>query len=555
MKISAELAKQLTGGFAGFEEERRQWWLLWRRLADYYLPRRYIWLLSDSERRIIPAHNPFILDGTGTTAARVLASGMMNGVTSPVRPWLRLRMVSRIDEEDNGIRVWLDDVTKVLLQVMAESNFYNCLAVMFLDLSVFGTAAMTIYEDFEQVIHCTTHALGEYYLMQDNKHRVNGLAREFQYSVRQIADEFGLENASISVKEMHKKGGASLFKTRIVRHIIEPNDDGKYDAHLRAGVFNYREIYWEKGGEKGTVLVIRGFRELPGIFPRWEVAGNDVYGTSPGVDALGDVVQLQHETKRKAQQLDFAVRPPMVADIQLQHRPTALLPGGLTFVQGQNNVGMKPAYEVRPDIQSLTNDIREVQARIREIFHNDLFQMISQLDTVRSATEIDARREEKLVLLGPVLERLQNEGLDPAVVRIFGIADRAGLIPEPPVDLSEEELEIQYVSILHAAQVAVAAAPTERAIAFGGEVAEFEPSVLDNYDFDEVVRGYGTDVGAKANIFVDLAERDRRREARVQQEQMAQALEQGQQAAEGAKTLSETETGGGSNALQEIIAE
>jgi hypothetical protein len=33
---------------------------------------------------------------------------------------------------------------------------------------------------------------------------------------------------------------------------------------------------------------------------------------------------------------------------------------------------------------------------------NDLFRMISELDTVRSATEIDARREEKLVLLGPV---------------------------------------------------------------------------------------------------------------------------------------------------------
>lgn len=553
MKISHERHKELTSSFAGFENVRIQWWGLWRKLADYYLPRRYIWLLSDNERRNIKAHNPFILDGTGTSAARVLASGMMNGVTSPARPWLRLRLVSRRDDEDNNIRIWLDDVTRALLRIMSESNFYNCLAVMYLDLAVFGTSAMTIYEDFEQIIHCQTHALGEYYLMQDNKHRVNGVAREFQYTVRQIIAEFGVENVSISTREMHKKGGASLFKNRVIRHIIEPNNDGKYKDKLNENIFTYREIFWEKGGEKGTVLAIRGFRELPGIFPRWEVSGNDVYGTSPGVDALGDVVQLQHETKRKAQQLDFAVRPPMVADVQLQHKPTALLPGGLTFVQGANNVGMKPAYEVRPDIQSLTADIREVQARIRETFHNDLFQMISQLDTVRSATEIDARREEKLVLLGPVLERFENEGLDPAVIRIFGLASRAGMIPEPPVDLEGEELEIQYVSILHSAQIAVSAAPTERTMAFAAEVGSVEPGVFDNFDFDELVRGYGADIGAKANIFVDKATRDERRAKRQEAEAAQQALEQGTQLVEGAKTLSETEVGGAGNALQELI--
>ncbi|MBK6911397.1 MAG: hypothetical protein IPH10_10795 [bacterium] len=125
------------------------------------------------------------------------------------------------------------------------------------------------------------------------------------------------------------------------------------------------------------------------------------------------------------------------------------MPGGHTFVSGTSQMGgAKPAYQVAPPLGELSADIRDVQLRIREFFHNDLFQMISQLETVRTATEIDARREEKLVQLGPVLERFENEALDPAIKRIFAIMDRMGLLPEAPQSLQGADLEIQYVSIL-----------------------------------------------------------------------------------------------------------
>lgn len=552
MEIDHEKHRKLESSLEGMRQERHPWWTHWRKLADYYLPRRYVWLLSDNERRKVESFNPHILDGTGTQAARVLASGMMNGITSPSRPWFRTRLSSGLDDELDEARVWLDEVERRMLHIMAESNFYNALAVMYLDLSVFGTAAMSIYEDFDNVIHCTNHALGEYYLAQDAQHRVNMFGREFQYTYRQMIDEFGEENVSDRIREANNQGGQAMHNTVIVRHLIEPHNDKSVDL---ADHFAYREIFWEKSQQKGTVLAVRGYREFPLLAPRWELSGNDVYGSSPGMDALGDVVQLQHETKRKGQALDFMVRPPMVADIQLKHSPTALIPGGMTYVAGQNSNGMQPAYQVNPPMQHLTLDIRDVQARIREIFHNDLFQMISQLETVRSATEIDARREEKLVLLGPVLERFENEALDPSISRIFNVMARSGLLPPAPPEMEGEDIEIQYVSILNAAQSALSAAPTERLLQVLANVGSVEPTAYHNIDFDTLIREYGKDVGAKAKIFNSEEEVQRRREQERQRAAVQEAAQAGGALAEGAKTLSETDVGGGANALQRLIGQ
>ena len=171
----------------------------------------------------------------------------------------------------------------------------------------------------------------------------------------------------------------------------------------------------------------------------------------------------------------------------------------------------------------------------------------------RSATEIDARREEKLVLLGPVLERFENEALDPAINRVFSIMNRAGLLPPAPRSIQNAKLEIQYVSILSAAQSAVGVIPTERFLQIIGNVSAIYPKALNIPNWDELLIDYGRDIGVKAkNInsrddIASLGEQDDQRAA------MASGLEAAQGAAEAAKNLSATEVGGGANALQQIL--
>jgi hypothetical protein len=545
-KLSLKIAK-----LSMMANERQPWWQLWRELAAYYLPSRYVFLESENPNQRISRRNSQILDGTGTIAARTLASGMMNGITSPARPWFKLR-VRGIDEAQYPVIVeWADEVTRRMLTVMAESNFYNVMAILYLDLTVFGTACASIYESQKSIIHCQNYALGEYYLTTDAEHRVNGFAREFQYTVMQVVQQFGEENCSSRVKDAWKAGGARHLDKVSIVHMIEPTE-----SLGAASQFQYEETYWEKGTNTGEVLRQRGYFEFPNIAPRWELTANDAYGTSPGMDALGDVIQLQHETKKKGQALDKLVSPPILADIVLENKPTALLPGGITYVPRlSENSGARPIYTVQPPLGEMTMDIRDVQSRIRETFHNDLFMMISQLETVRSATEIDARREEKLVLLGPVLERFENEALDPAIARIFGIMQRRNLLPELPPEVAEiaEDLEIQYVSILSAAQNAVATAPTERLLQVIGNLVPVFPEARAIPNIPELLRDYALDIGVKSKGLHTPEEVAELISGANEQNAQQAGMETATQGAEAAKLLSETQVGGGANALQRIL--
>lgn len=543
--IDAEEHKRLQSAFAQMLKERDSWTSHWQECARHYLPRRYVWL--DKGRRQGPQRNNNILDNSGTLAARTLASGMMSGITNPSRQWFNLRIPSFGNQEPLEVKSWLDETRRRLLVLMGGTNYYNAMAQVYLDIAIFGTAAVLIYEDYENVFRCYNCALGEFLVAQSDRRVVDTFARSFEYTPKQIVQRWGNDPESVPrfVLEAYNNQVSDTFK---VRHLIEPNYSNSDHK--------YQETYWVEGAKAGLVLSKGKFFDLPLICPRWDVVGNDSYGHSPGMDALGDVIQLQHMNKRKAQALDVLVRPPIVADVQLKNKPTALMPGGVTYVSGNSQVRAQPAYQINPPVQEIMLDIQQVQGRIRETFHNDLFRMISQLETVRSATEIDARREEKLVLLGPTLERFENEALSPSIQRIFSIASRSGLIePPPPAILEGDEVEIEYVSVLSDAQKAVSTLPIERFLNILGPVSAFDPSARNVANVPELLREYGEAINLPPSTMRSREETNQLGARDNMLQELSQTAQVGEQMSDVAKTLSETDVGGGVNALARALGQ
>lgn len=535
------------------EQERLSWWYHWRELAWFIQPRLGRFLETPNEGNRGSQKNRRIIDSTGTTASQRFGAGMFAGTTSPARPWFTLGIRGMEIVDDSAVRLWLDETKKRMLAILAASNFYRTMATLYEEIGVFGTACALMYEDFEDVIRFYPKCAGEYYLSVDARLEVTTMAEKIVMTIEQLVGRFGLENVSPQSAEFYRRG--NMLQEVIVGHIIMPNDERVLGAHGVKGMA-YLDVAWEWGTRTETLLQKRGFHEKPFIAPRWNVTGNDPYGRSCGMDALGDVKQLQLKQKRSDQLVDKLVNPPMVAHVSLKNQPATSIPGGVTYLAGNEQTAFfKPAYEVNPQgFQAINTSIDAIQARVKTVFFEDLFLMISQLDTVRTAAEIYERKEEKMLMLGPALERIHDEGLRLVIFRLFGMMSRMNLLPpDVPEEIRGMKLSIEFVSTLAQAQKAAATSTIERLWALAGNIASVKPTILDNLDEDTTIREYGDMLGVPQKIFVDPKKVVQLREAKAQREQAAQQGAAGAVAADSAKVLSETNVGGGRNALQQAL--
>lgn len=543
-QVRATFRLQLNQRLEAERGVRLSWWTHWALLSAVYCPRRYKWFITPNQYNRGSAMNGQIVDETGVLSARTLQSGMMSGMTSTIRPWFKIRLgVPELDDLQS-VKIWQKKVEDQMYRVFDESNFYSCIGIMYLDLAVFGSASMLEYEDFDDVVRFQNNCLGEFFFAADSKQRVTSVFREFTLTVSQIVDQFGLENVCESTREAYRAGGAQRTLEKIVCHVVEPNTDLWIDglkkmAGLVPSKFKYREVYWERQATPEELLACSGLEESCAISARWNIVGNDAYGYSPGMDAYPATMQLQTEQRRKAEAIDKVVRPPMVGSMAMKSEPSSTLPGSITYVpQLDGKDGYRAAYQIDPHLQWIIQDIQEVQARIEDTYFVPLFLMISQLETVRTATEIDARREEKLIQLGPVIERFQNEVLDPVIERTFNIMSRhPGVLPVAPPEIQGMPIKVQYVSMLAEAQRAASTAAIERVMSLTGNLMGVVPSVGDVIDWDEAIRDYADRLGVTPQIVKAIKDVIAIREARAQKEQQAEALQVTAASVQGAATL------------------
>lgn len=536
---------KLLTRWTGLKNERSSWMTHWREISDYLLPRSGRFFTSDrnkGDRR----HNN-INDSTGTRALRVLAAGMMSGMTSPARPWFRLSTSDPDLAEYGPVKVWLSDTTRLMRAVFTRSNTYRALHSVYEELGSFGTGSSIIMPNFNNVIHHHTLTAGEYCIATNYLGEVTTLYREFDKTVGEIVKEFGIKNVSQAIKNMHDAGNLDTWVTLV--HAIEPRydrDPTKVDDRNMA----WRSVYFEMGGDNDKLLRDSGFKSFRALCPRWATAGGDIYGNSPAMEALGDIKQLQHEQLRKAQGIDYMTKPPLQVPSTLKSHDVDSLPGGVTFVDGNLQNGIRTQFEVRLDLSHLREDIMDVRDRIRGAFYADLFLMLAnQSKTNMTATEVAERHEEKLLMLGPTLERLHNEMLSPMIELTFDQMLEAGIVPPPPPDLQGENLNVEFVSTLAQAQQAVGTNSVDRFVSSLGAVAQFKPDVLDKLDADKWADAYSDMLGVDPELIVPSNQVAMIRKARAEAARQQQAVEAAPQVAQAAKNASEVDAGGLQNVM------
>lgn len=537
-----ELKQRCAQRWESLKSERSSWMSHWQEVSEVLTPRTGRFFPSDNNRG--DKRHRKILDNTGTRALRTLAGGMMAGMTSPARPWFRLTTFSPELDESYEVKDWLTRATSTMQMIFSKSNVYRALHTAYEELGAYGTCAVIVYDDPDNVIHCMPLTIGEYAIATDGRGRVNTLYREFRMTVSQLVHEFGYENCSKATQKQFDDHNYDEWVTVI--NAIEPRDM-RDPEKLDAKNMPYQSVYFEENSEDAAVLRESGFRTFPALCGRWCVSGGDIYGTSPGMEALGDLNQLQQEQFRKSQAIDYQSNPPVVVPADLKDDESAIVPGGTVFVDSTSQAQtVRSAFDVPLRIDALLQDIQDVRQRINEAFYKDIFMMLTEKAGDRmTATEVAERHEEKMLMLGPVLDRLNSELLDPLITLVFTRMAELGMLPPVPDELANADLNVDFISILAQSQKAVTTNAIDRFTNSLGVIAGMDERVLDNFDADYWVQTYADSLGVDARLVRPQSAVAQIRQARIEKQQQQQQLANAQQQAAVLKDLSTASAVGG----------
>lgn len=510
--------KRILSRLGVLQTERSQHRKTWEVLARFVKPRR-MWL-DASTSRTGNLLNQNIINNTATKAHRRLAAGMMAGSSSPSDPWFRLTTYDPSLMGKPGVKQWLQDVRDIILEAFGRSNVYNVIHQMYGDLGWCGTTAALLDEDDETLVRAELCPVGSFCLALGPDDSPETLYREKRMTVEQLVGRFGAENCSKGVRSAFENG--AIDNLIDVVHVVERNPDA-VPGRIDASGMPWRSIWMESASNEDTLLYVGGFRKRPHITPRWEVAQENTYGDSPAMEAIGDIKQLQQMEKRRLAVLDKILNPPMTAPASMRAERTSLVPGDVTYTVSQV-AGQKfePAYQIPPAALVIGQEVERVERRIQETFMSDLFMMITMQDQKMTATEINAREQEKMMQLGPVLERLQSEMYKLFIERAFDILLFRGMLPPIPKALEEQEYKIEYISVLAEAQKLLRTVAIERLASFIINSASANPEVLDKLDFDKMAERYSDMLGSPPDLIRadDIVAEIRKQRAAMEQQRL-----------------------------------
>jgi len=467
-----DLVKDLLKRFGKLVTQRQTWESHWQEVSDYMMPRKadVTKKRSQGDKR-----SELIFDSSPLHAVELLSASLHGMLTNPATPWFSLKFKQSDLIDEDAANEWLQDATDRMYEAFNRSNFQQEIFELYHDLITFGTAAMFIEDDEEDIVRFSTRHIGEVYISENNKGKVDTVFRKFKLTARACIQQFGEKNVSKTTRGIAMK---DPYEEITILHVVYPREN--YDPRKKDNKnMPFASCYIEP--ETKHEISQSGFNEFPYVVPRYLKASFEIYGRSPAMTALPDVKMLNEMSKTTIKAAQKQVDPPLLVPDD----------GFIFYVN----------------------------------------QLMMQNGPQMTATEVVQRNEEKMRLLGPVLGRLQSELLRPLIDRTFAILLRKKLFKPAPDFLAGQDIQIEYVSPLAKAQRASELQSIMRAIEIFGSLSNIAP-VFDHVNIDNLVKHLADIVGVPAKVLNSKAEVNAIRQQKQQQQDQAMQMQQMQQIAQ-----------------------
>ncbi len=507
-------------------------------VSERVLPRKgYITLIRTKGVK----RDPTIYDTTAETANQNMASGLFGHLFSG--RWFGLKARNKDINDTEAVQNWFMEVTRILLEEMAVSNFNLEIYEFLLDLGWCGTPCIDVNPGTDTLLNFETYHFSEYFIAENNKGKVDTNYRRFKYTARQAVQEWGIDNVSEDIKKAYgSEKPEDRDKEFWFIHAIFPREE--YSTSYPA-LKSRQPIasLWIDIKNK-SVIKVDGIYEMSKFTPRWVKTSNDLYGRSQGMAMLPDIKSANHARKELKMGLSLSINPRILSPDDGIVGTLKGNPGTVLYYRKTLQGTDKPkAFHTGARIDWAQEGLKETRMIIKQGFFNDLFAMLTELTGQKTAFEIAERIEEKHSLIIAPIGRLQSELANGMIRRCINILGRAGRLPPVPQELAGQQYEIEYISKLALALKIIEVRALGQGLAVIDTFRE-TTDIMDNYDTDEIGRGVAQRLGWPVEWLRDIDKRDEMRQARAEDRAAEQAAELAAGAADAVPKLQkETESG------------
>lgn len=531
-EIKRKTAKQVIETWDKLFSERSHWESHWGEVSRYCLPHKENFFGKRTAGSKLPTD---LYDSIQIFSLQIFAAGIHGYMTNPASRWFELGMRETAYKGIAEVKHWLKVAEHTTFDAFNQSNFNQEIHELYMDFGGFGTGVIYEEEDPKNDIRFFCRPLEEVCIVEDKDGRVVMIYRKYPMKVLAAYDKFGKKAGKTVVDAFEKN---DYNKTVWFIQAIEP----RYQRDLtKEDNLNMPFASIHVNVDDKIKVAESGYLEFPAMCPRYSKNSGDTYGYSPAMTQLANIKMLQEIGKAIIKGARKMINPALVLPHDGYLLPFRTGDGAINYrLRGKaddtiQELGIKGNIPVGRDMQE------DYRLQIKQGFFVDLFMMLLGNTKQMTVPEVQERVAEKMLILGPVIGRIQTELLDPLIERTVNILIRRGRIPPPPDIIAGKDYKITYISPLAKAQRAAESNSIVEWMSIIAEMSEFAPQVLDMVRVDQVAERLADIKGIDPDLVTDKDTLDQMRALKDQIASQQQEILMMQGAAKAASDMGSAE--------------
>lgn len=497
---------------------------VWDEVTEFILPSKgsysYRDSRSDPERR---SRRRF--DSTAINAARSLTARVLAEMTGTGLRWFDFRDPDPDIDKLPNVRRFLQDLSDDVYSIINNSSFRMAHVEATADWVAYGTACV-LKEEIDGEINHRSIPVQELYIGENVKGEVDLVIRKYKLSLRQLIEHFGEENLP---ENLLAKKELRLDEEHEVLHAVMPNDE-YYEGKKNKKYFKFKSCHVLP--EFAHELREGGFKRMPYYVFRFWKRSNEVYGGSPGVDALADIRMLNLMVEADGRSIQLEAFPPMIMAHDSVVAPMRIIPNGINY-GGMSPDGRRLVDRLIPAGNAGRGGLEHVMEQKRQAIRSSFFvdPLINRENSIRTAAEVVKRSNEEMVGITPFLSRYEVEYLTPVLDDLLDYVLRKDENKENeiPAELEGRIPKIEYTGTLAKTQRAQELNNTVQFLQIVQGLAQVDPAILQNIDMQAAFNRFADLLSVPQDIITseeEMAQKQQQQQQMMQQAQGVQGMQQ-----------------------------